>query len=94
MTTRLPEIRAFNEATQPGPQQTVENERVARQSYYHAADIQTQASAISQQLYELDSEPGAFQDLRARDIKFREETRAVLQRQLDGLNKEWGPDRE
>ena len=94
MTTRLPEIRAFNEATQLGPQQARENERVAKQSYYHAVEVQTRANEIYQQLYELDSEPGAFQDLRARDIQSREINRAVLQRQVDGLNKEWGPDRE
>ena len=50
LTTRLPEIRAFNEATQPNPQQAAENERVARQSYYHAVEIQTKAVSITQQM--------------------------------------------
>ena len=50
MTTRLPEIRAFNEATQLGPQQARENEGVARQSYYHAVDVQTRANEIYQRM--------------------------------------------
>ena len=88
MSLRRNEILQFNAATVPPFQQQVESMRLGQAELERATELQTRMAPVEEGIWEL-GEPGAFQELNARDRRQREENLEVLTRQWHRQNPGW-----